>query len=219
MPPKIVLDDLDYFIKEYFSGKSVKWLATQYGTCRQVIVRILNEHGITQRNRSQSMFNRMAQLNSKERKQLSQAAHDAVRGMTHSEESKIKRAFNHEQTKIRKGWGENQLITWLQKRSYKPIWQKAVNIYNIDIAIPPVAVELLIAAAHPLCRPSDRKKIEYLTNHGWFVLYICLRHRRYFTEAIADYIVFVLNSVKRDPSLVGQYWVVRGAGKKYSPSS
>ena len=66
MPPRLSVD-CDNIIREYLAGKSVKQLASDIGHSRQVIYRVLRNAGITPRNRSESMYTRMAQTSPEER--------------------------------------------------------------------------------------------------------------------------------------------------------
>lgn len=67
-------------VKLYQKGKSVKALAKQFNVSRNVIYRYLSESNIPTRNRSESMYIRMAQTPLVERQRLVKKAHDAVRG-------------------------------------------------------------------------------------------------------------------------------------------
>ena len=217
MSRKITLGNVDNLIAQHLTGKSVKCLAAELGVSRPTLLRHFAEAGFRQRTRSEAMFTRMAHTTPSERKHLAEAANRASRGQKRSLEERLKRARAWEHTVSKAGFGEAELVAWLTERGHECFWQKAVHVYNIDIAIPPVAVELSFGTSHPMRRTGafDRRKIEYLTDHEWFVIYILLSDRSLFCEAIADYLHTTIELVKRQPSMLGQYWVIRGSGKEH----
>jgi hypothetical protein len=212
MARKWNLLDADYIVKKYISGISEKALSIELNATRGMIRRVLITSGITPRNRSAAMYQRMANATPKERSKLAEKAHDAVRGKKRSSEELIKRAISKQELMTYLGKGEEQLKNWIIERGEKVVPQLAFDRYNIDLAVGPVAVELLIGSINPLVR-GDAKKIEYLCRHGWSVLYVWLSCRGYPTEAHADYIVSYVNEVRRDPTLIGEYRMIRRDAK------
>src|SRR5699024_7131513 len=84
--------DINDLISRYLSGESVKHLAESFGFSRQVVYRVLRNANIKPRNRSESMYVRMAQTPPEERKRLASAANEAKRGLANTPEMLHKRA-------------------------------------------------------------------------------------------------------------------------------
>jgi len=200
-------------ISLYRSGMSEQAIAARFGVDRNVVRRILLRAGITPRNRSASMYLRMSQTSADERKRLTSAAHNAVRGMVRTEAELAIRAATRERTQSKVGNGERLFAKWLAARGIDSSPQKAVGRYNLDLAIPPIAVEIHITPDHPLNHPRSRKRIKYLTDRGWHVLYVWISHRYVLAEAAADDAIAFLQLAKRDKSPVGKYRVIRGSGE------
>ena len=104
-------------IKLYTSGWSVKKLAEKYKVDRKTIASRLIQEGIKPRNRSESMFNRMAFTSEEERKRLVQRANEAVRNRPAKRERLQKGSITRSihPTKKLIGFGENSLKAQLEK--------------------------------------------------------------------------------------------------------
>jgi len=214
-PPGWRYNDLSAIIVElYRSGLSEKAVSERLGIERTVVRRRLLEAGITPRNRSESMYLRMSQTSPDERQRLTAAAHAAVRGKARSEEELCARALRRERTHEEVGKGERIVAQWLTDRGCTVTMQKAVGRYNLDLAIPPVAVEIHAQARHPVQALDSRKRMKYLTDRGWHVLHIWVSIRRFLiAEAAADDVVAFFQRSKRDESIPGAYRVIRGSGE------
>jgi hypothetical protein len=206
----------DDIINKYTSGMSVKQVADFFKISRGAVVSRLHDVGIIQRDRSESMYLRMSNLTFEERKKLTKKANETLVGTNQPIEGRIKRAEGVQKSLSKVGKGEDILQGWLEQRGLNVVPQLAVNIFNIDLAIKPIAVELLCAAAYPLSRPFDRNKIKYLCNHGWLVIYITVWKASQMTERCADYVKSCFDILQSDPSMIGQYRMVRGSGDVYS---
>jgi transposase len=195
-------------ITNYLNGISEKALAEMFNVSRQVIKRILIINNIERRGRSASMYLRMANSTPDERQALSKKAHDAIRGVKRKKQELTERAITRQKTRQYIGQGEELLNQWLIKRGFKTIPQMAVDRFNIDIAIPPVAVELKISSTLPITATNDLKKIIYLTNNHWSVIYIQIKYIDMLSEIQADYIARFIKQVRSNPSLIGEYRVI-----------
>lgn len=208
MARKIIFANENDIVSFYLEGFSEKSTAEQFKVDRGTIRKVLLRNGVKPRNRSDAMYLRMSQATPEERAQLANKAHDAVRGVKRSESALIKSAISRQQTLQYVGMGEDTLNQWLIEYGLKTIPQLAVDRFNIDIAIPPIAVELTISSQDPLLDRSNPKKIKYLTSHGWSVIYIHIKHIDYLTKNHAYEVVSFVEQVRRDPSLIGQYRVI-----------
>ncbi len=213
-PPGWRYNDLSATIVDlYQSGVSEKAVAERLGIERVVVRCRLLKAGVTPRNRSDAMYLRMSQTSPDERRHLTAAAHAAARGRIPREDEMASQAITRERTQKKVGNGERLFAQWLAGRGHVAILQKAVGRYNLDLAIPPVAVEIHVHPNDPLNRPRTRKRIEYLTDRGWHVLYVWIGKTHFLTEAAADDAIAFLQRAKGDKAVPGMYRVIRGSGK------
>lgn len=120
--------------KRYIAGEPEYLLAKEIGVDRDVIRRILRENNIPRCSRSEVTKIRMRNLTSDERKALTQNSHKVTRGIPQPIDRKIKSALMHEITQSRASSTENILADSLRKLGMNIVTQKAVYIYNLDIA-------------------------------------------------------------------------------------
>lgn len=208
-----VPDDL---IARYLSGVSEKQLATDTGLSRSVIRRRLIEAGIQPRDGSASMKLRWASSTLAERANMVRAAHKAVLGSTQTVDQLQRRAVGKERTAAHATPAEGALARSLRRRGFSVTQQKAVHIYNVDIAVhePTIAVEIFGGNFHATGRHGARffKRTKYLLDHGWSVVIIWVDGRRYPLSVVAcgDYLLTLANELRANPSPVGQYRVILG---------
>lgn len=214
-------NDINNLIGLYVGGMSAKALAKHFNVSRQVICLRLRENNIPIRNRSESMYVRMAQTSLEERKRLAKKAQEARRGSPDSAAALRKKAIAAEKYLYKAGEFEPECFEYLCDAGFDPIPQKAVNKYNIDIAVGNVAVEIHVSTCNPLTKEYSRNKVIYLTNNGWNVIFVWISYRRnkiLSRRACEDVVSFIKHS-QANPSFVGQYRVIRGTGKFYSAGS
>jgi len=200
-------------IRLYRDGLSEKAVAERFSVDRNVIRRLSLRANVKPRGRSESMCLRMSQTSADERRRLASAAHSAVRGRARSESELAVRALRRERTQEKIGDGERLFANWLAARGSTTSLQKAVGRYNIDVALPPVAVEIHVTSQNPLKRVQTRERIKYLADRGWHVLYVWVSKRHFLSEAAADDAVAFRKRAQCDPSPIGQYRVIRGSGE------
>ncbi len=167
----------------------------------------------------------MSQTTPEERLRLTAAAHEGRRGTPSSWQSAAARAKTIERNPekyIR--IGEAELAALLRERGHHPDIQKAVGPYSLDLALPPVAVEVHRSSGHPLGRADFRERTRHLVNAGWWVIYVWISVRpeadwQEIAPAVADEVVAFLELAESDPAPVGQYRVVRGSGERAAAPS
>lgn len=115
--------------------------------------------------------------------------------------------------------GEIALGGWLRDRGHVPTPQKAIGKYNVDLAMAPVAVEVLGGGWH-LTNRKHAVRTPYILNEGWHLVF-AWDHEGDSALACgaADYIVAFLNQVRRDPPSVSQYRVISGNGQLLAAGS
>ena len=208
--------DCDNIINEYLSGKSVNQLASDIGHSRQVIYRVLRNAGITPRNRSESMFVRMAQTTPEERQRLSAAAHEAKRGYVNSPETRHKMALAKNK---RTGIFEAEFIDRLTNAGITVIPQEPFLAYNLDIGCGCVAVEIHTQTASPLTGKHLQKLMNCL-HAGRSMIYVWIDPRRIkFSDSCYENVVALVQSVRMNPPSRCKYWVIRGTGETYATGS
>lgn len=205
--------DTDDLVRRYLAGESEQAIARFFSCGRGAIRRRLLKAGISTRSYSAAQRVSNARLTPAERRLRADAAHTALRGARRSDIEMAKRAIWKQTSQRYVGKGERVLAQWLHDRGVECVPQLAMGRYNIDLAILPVAVELLYYTGNPLTRPIDSDKIKYLTDLGIHVLYVWINRRDVLTPEAADYIVAFCQEMRLSPSRYGQYRVIRGSGE------
>ena len=207
---------VEKIISDYASGVSELKLSKIYGIARGTVAKILLDNGIQRRNGSQASYIRMAKMSPEDRKKLVAPAHAAAKGRHEAKETGIKRALTREKCFPRVGPGEETLYHRLYKLGFKPIRQKAIDIYNIDIAIGSIAVEVSIGTVKFLGRASNQiKRIKKLSDCGYFVICINARTLEDFLFNINKIVADIQRACTNPPS-TRQYWVIRSSFKEFS---
>jgi very-short-patch-repair endonuclease len=165
-------------------------------------------------------LSRAAKMTAEERLRQAAAAHAAVRGTSQSEELLVRRAL----AKQRKGRydspGEMLLGEALSDRGLIVVPQKAIGKYNVDLAVAPVAVEVLGGGWHSTKRSHATRTPEIL-NAGWHLVFVWNHEgsSALSVNAATDYVVAFLQEVRRNPPTVGQYRVISGSGQLLAAGS
>src|SRR5260370_26203735 len=100
--------------------------------------------------------------------------------------------------------------------------QKAIGIYNCDLAVDSIAVEIFGGGWHGYGRHKGRslKRFNYLFNLGWNVVIVWIDGRRYPLSILAAQQIHSFTQLaSSNPALRGQYWVIRGDGKLVASGS
>lgn len=207
--------DVNHLIQSHLAGESVKSIAARLGVSRQVITLRLNEAGIQQRNRSESMAVRMAQASPEERAALSAAAHEAARGRVASEAEQVKRAATRERKQVGASPVEDLFAAMLVERGLDVVQQKAVGRYNCDIAASPIAVEIYGGHWHFAGRHLARadRRMRHFADQGWHVLVVLVTSDWPLRPESADYVVAWQKEAEGNPSAPRKYRMIGGAAE------
>jgi hypothetical protein len=197
----------------YNSGLSVKKLAIEFGCSRPTIVDRLQSRGITQRNRSESMYLRMSQTDMEGRKKLVAGANNGMRNSTKEQrENRLQKASIKKQQSLSKvGILEDFVFNAIKDLS--PVAQKSFGVYNIDIAVGTVAIEIHNASAYPHTHKPTRKRIVNLLKGGWTVIYIKFGKEAIINETAINNLRFLIQHPRFYPSVACKYWMIRGTGE------
>lgn len=197
----------------YRAGESEYSLGLRYGVARGVIRKRLVEEGVKLRDMSTAGKVRARRMTPEERAAQAAAAHEAVRGVRHTEEQLLTRAVAREGKGLCDSPGELFLMAELRKRGVEPTPQKAIGKYNVDLSVAPVAVEVLGGGWHYTKR-HHAVRTPYILNEGWCLLFVWNHEgQSALGSGAADYVVSYLEEIRRDPSLVGEYRVITGRGQ------
>lgn len=208
--------DIDYIISEYNAGRSVKSIATELGVARHVIRLRLKNSGITPRNRSEAMYNRMAHTTKDERKRLTQAANEAKRGTPNTPEMLHKRALAHKRFI---GMFEQEFIDVITAAGIPVTPQEPFLSYNLDIGCGDIAVEIHTQTCSPLSTHYLKKTMECV-NAGKSMIYVWINPQRIIlTDACYEQVISTLQSFRSNPPACSKYWVIRGTGELYATGS
>lgn len=207
--------DINRAVEMYSNGIGLGGISQEFGCCRTAIRKRLEKVGVHIRNASEQQQARMDNASPETKNALLKKAHIAARGRVRSAEELAKGARAREHNKSTQSQAELRLIKMLAERGFPCCPQKQVGPYNCDIAIAPVAVEVLGGQWHWYGehRARAQKRTYYFLNHGWHVLYIPVSKSSPLTDAVADYIANFINFARSNPAIEREYRVVWRAGE------
>lgn len=206
----------------YAQGESEYSIARRLNVSRHVVRRQLTALGVQIRSHSEAGLLRAAQMTPEQRAVQASQAHEATRGRVVPLTEKIRRAETNE----RRGHcasgtsdGERRMIRWLRERGEIPVPEKAVGPYNVDMAVHPVAVEVLGGGWH-FYKRHHAVRTPYILDAGWHLVFVWNHEgRSALTPASADYVVAFAQEMRREPPAVSQYRVIAGNGEALSAGS
>jgi len=221
MPKKPRPFNFEYARRLYRNGHGIERLAYKFGIGQGRLHKMLLNCGdVAVRSRSDAMRLRWQRATKCTRDHLLAAAHAAATGRKRSsaeiEASSHARAHAQQKSRIHTGRFEDVLETLLRQRGCEPVPQLAVERYNLDLGLAPVAVEVHVAANNPLADSGIRQRLKRLLKLKWWVIYVWVTAAYPLTDAAADEIVAYYKRVKRNPTARSQYRVIRGSGQATS---
>jgi very-short-patch-repair endonuclease len=213
--------DVFDLIERHKSGVSIKELSKETGIGRKTITRRFESVGFVQRNRSESMFVRMANTAPEERARLAAAAHEAVKGRKHTINEQIQRAKTREIRRIGISRTEQILSQMLNDLGFLVTPQKAIHTYNVDIAIngSPVVVEVFGGGWHASGKHliRHRQRFDYLINNGYYPIVVWVDGTKFPLESgAANYIVANIEEIRRAKPVWSKEKMIRGNGDPVS---
>ena len=211
---------LDVYSKKIITmfndGNSVKKIAEEFMVARNVIVRVLKKNNIAPRNRSESMFLRMAQASPEERKEFARKANAAAKGRKCSIEERCKRAKTREDIKYAYR-GEILAAEMFNKAGIDTVLQKACGPYNIDIFITKysIAVEIFGGRWHCSGRHAERfrKRFDYIINSKIIPVVVWVVKDFPFDQSAVEKIIAIGEESRHNESVWRAEHVLRGDGQ------
>lgn len=199
----------------YESGETEFDLAATFSVDRSVIARILREGGASRRGMSAAGTLRYVGTTREERQAITRNANVAVRGVPANPNQLRKAAITRQTRPPKPSPYEALMARWLRERHCPYVRECAVDKYNVDFAISPVAVEILGGEWHGTRTKAviHGQRTPHLLDAGWAVLFVWATANCPLTPAAADYVVAYVDETRRNPALVGEYRVIRGDGE------
>lgn len=201
---------LNNAVELYKAGMSALKVFQRTGVDRGALTRELKKRGIPVRSRSEAGKVRAQRMTADERKRQAAAANAAMRGVPAVEERLVKAAKTKERTRYSQSDGEKLLVGWLA--DLDPVSQKAVGRYNVDVAVAPVAVEVLGGEWHGYKR-HHATRTKYIADAGWALLFVWNTANYPLTRSAAHYVREFVEEASVNPTLIGEYRVIRGDGQ------
>lgn len=210
---KTVVPDFE-IIRLYNLGMSEKQVAIHFNVSRNVIRHRLLKHGVYIRNQSESEALKWSQMTDEQRAKQVKSANDKMRTLPKKffKELSRKQAITKQKTRSKVGAFEELFIDELKRRGFEPIPQKAVDVYNIDIAVGDTAIEIHFSPVHPHNHIMYRKRIMKLLELNWNVIYIKIT-KDVFIDVATDDICRFIDTTQSNKSSICQYRVIRGTGE------
>jgi very-short-patch-repair endonuclease len=223
-------------VKLYLSGMSASELGRRYGVARDTVRLRLVAAGIGIRPADEATSLWMSQESEESKTIRAEAAAEACRtteyrervsrrfaGITKDPDVLERRAQNRERRAIADPMyayisdHERQFRRLLEEAGENPIPQKAIGRYNVDLAIGPVAVEILGGHWHSIKRQHSIRT-PYILNRGWHLIMVWSMFHDgtdwvYMSPAAAEYVVAFAQEARRNPPMVGEYRVIRSDGQ------
>jgi len=213
-PRRKTLPDQD-IIQLYQAGHSLDALGRRYGVADNVIKRRLIEQAIPLRTQSEQEREKWRQMSPEQRQRQVGAAHAANKGSARDAAVLRQKA----QTLQRQGRMqplEAQVHHWLHDRGILTIPQQAIGPYNCDLGAFPVAVEIFGGNWHWYGKHAAGllKRLHYILYQGWSVIAIHVNQMyRPLLPAAADEVATYIQLVRSNPTLIGEYRMIRGTGE------
>lgn len=208
---------IDEIINEYTLGNSILSISKKHNIPRITINRRLKREGINIRNGSDANIIRFNNATDDYKKDMVKKANEKIRNMPkefhHS--SSIKQAITKSKTLSKVGQFEIDIFDKLVSEKFNPIQQTPVDAYNIDITVRNIAIEIHVSSVNPTNHPKYTKRIKYLIESGWFVVYIKI-NKSGLTKIGIDKLVSIVNEFSFNPSNRCKYWMISGTGETLS---
>lgn len=201
---------LDNAVALYAAGKSALEVKSLTGVDRGVLKTELLRRGIEPRGRSSAGKLRASKMTVEERLSQAAAAHVAATGRKHTFEERAKRARTVERQPPAMSVHEQTFADHLNELGVPFRREAAVGIYNLDFAIGSVGVEILGGEWHAYKGERHPRRIKYILGQNWSLVYVWATQGFPLTLTAAKYCVAYAQQVSREPSLIGEYRVIRG---------
>lgn len=207
--------DAEKVIAMFHAGRGSAGIGKEFGTTGAVINRLLADHGIKPRSRSEQQQARMDNASPEEVARLTRKAHAASRGRVKSEDEIRKAAASRFASQSsRSSYLEETFDELMRERGYHGIRQFAIDKYNADFLFGNVAVEIFGGIWHwnGLHAARAEERIKTILDHGFHLIIIAARSQGVSPET-ADHTVALLDELGRDESAIRHYRMIASNGQ------
>lgn len=224
--------DIEKLKTAYMRGDSVLKMSHDFNIARSGIIRRLKKLGYQIRTGSEANFIRFANSSKEYRMQITQKAHDKVRGSKRAFEIACRCAKSREETAnkslelySRCGIGEIEIFKALCDKKLNPIAQKAFEVYNIDLFVSPNTFIEVSCDPHPLKSQCVRKrnarefvkKAKKITQNKGILIEINFQTLNILNLFLNDIVAFI-KQTSLNPALCGKHFVVACYNKNLAPN-
>lgn len=155
--------------------KSVQEVADAMSVSRARMLRALTDAGTPMRSRSEAGQLKISRLTDEERWNMSRGVREASKGRVYTDKDKEHIAKGREGvTSSNYSRAHQALEKTLRKEGLNPLPRAAVGIYNAGIGVQHVNVEITTRSIRQI--HLDDARTRYFLDHGWDVLYVCVRN-------------------------------------------
>lgn len=190
-------------------------LANDLGVSRSAIRRALIERGVPIRGQTAAIRLMMSKRTPEENRRNSEAAHEAARKHIHTQEEKLKRALTRERLGLHTSPIEAELSERLRARGLIPYQQRSIGIYNSDIVINDVVIEVYGGSWHTATRHAERstRRFKYILENGYDVIILWIDKDKYpLSKTAVDYIEDFIRDERQPDPVGGKFRVIVGDG-------
>ena len=211
---RVMTDDAE-IIRLYTSGVAEYAIAERLGLGRGVVKNRLVANGIERRGVKEAGLNRFAHTTAEERKRITEAANRAWRGTRRPKSFSQAQALKRESgiIRINNDICEDKISERLAALGIEHVRQKAADIYNIDIAVGSVAVEVTRGTVkYRGGSAKESKRLVKLAELGYRVLAVETSDEEALVAHLDD-VVAEIERLRGLPTFEGKYRMVR-CGRK-----
>lgn len=209
----------------YQQGLTITAIARQFRASADLVTKCFARAGYIRRSGTEARTLMNAQLTPEQRRAKVSAAHAATRGRQRTNAELAKSALGRETNGQFDSPDEAQLWQWLDWHGEVATPQRAFGRYSIDLALPPVAIEIASTERLAYGGSGERnvRKIRALLAGGWHVVVIWTglaggKLREPLRIEAAEYLIAFLQIARINPTMPREYRVILGSGQEIAVS-
>ena len=221
--PKWVSPNLNAIVKRYISGESINELSKELKISRSTLRKRFDEVGIQRRNVDEAQIVYVRHNPHAAKLRSAKGGHGNF-GIKRTEHELAKSALTKERKGSLDSFHEVNLYKFLIERGYKPIPQKAIGRYNVDLSVSSWAIEIFGTQHYQIIRSGESAfyahRFKYILDLGWnlFCIWLYPRHQG-ISIAASNYLISELNLTKDLPASRGEYRMIWCDGNLISSDS
>lgn len=205
----------DEIVRLYLSGESTFSLAERFGVSRGGIRSVLTKAGVALRTGTEREKLKWSRMTPAQRRNQIKNAHRSTKGRTKT----LTHQINEAKTRCRKvAPVETELAYLLRSRGWVVDQQTPIGPYNVDISLEGFSIAVELEWGWPMAdwRPRFSKRLKYLLDQGWAVLYVI--GTRITAQLVVDEVISWFELARRDESTRGKYGMIDCRAQNRTPS-